>query len=262
MTFGKRARVPPSRILLEICTGSVTDALAAWAAGADRIELNTALETGGLTPSPGMTEALLSRIRIPVIIMLRPVTGGFCYDETHFQAMLRDTEWIRSSGAKGVALGILDEKGLVDIPRCRQLIRRLDGMETVFHRAFDAVPDPYEALEMLADLGFSRILTSGQGITAAEGTETIANLVGKSRGRLEILPGGGIRPANVLSLLRQTGCNQVHASLSAESTSAPGADRGNIRQDTSPNPWDRHRTIDTDLVRQMREILAAPGIRA
>ena len=37
--------------LLEICCGSFEDVKTAWQNGADRVELNSALYLGGLTPS-------------------------------------------------------------------------------------------------------------------------------------------------------------------------------------------------------------------
>ena len=40
-------------VLLEVCTASLDDAVAAEAGGADRIELNSSLLQGGLTPSLG-----------------------------------------------------------------------------------------------------------------------------------------------------------------------------------------------------------------
>ncbi len=95
--------------------------------------------------------------------------------------------------------------------RCR-LIRDLIGArEAVFHRAFDVVPDPIRALDELIDLGFTRVLTSGQQPTALQGGVLLRRLVEHSRGRIEVLPGGGIRPHNVGQLFAATGCTQIHA---------------------------------------------------
>ena len=89
----------------------------------------------------------------------------------------------------------------------------LRGREAVFHRAFDVTPDPHAALETLVELGVTRVMTSWQKPTATEGAGLIVKLIEQARGRIEVLPAGGIRPHNVRELIAATGCNQVHASL-------------------------------------------------
>jgi copper homeostasis protein len=84
--------------------------------------------------------------------------------------------------------------------------------EAVFHRAIDVVPEPLETLEILASLGVKRVLTSGQQPTVREGVPLIAEMVGRMAGRMEILPGGGIRMMDVAGIVRDTGVNQVHVS--------------------------------------------------
>lgn len=198
------------KVLVEICCGSVDDAVEAEAGGAHRVELCSALFLGGLTPSLGVLSEAIARVKIPVMAMIRPRPGGFCYSEAEFAAMMRDVDLAAACGASGVVFGILNEDGQVDIPRCRRLVAHAGTVETVFHRAFDVTPDPLIALETLIELGFDRVLTSGQRVSAPEGADLIAALVARSSGRIEVLPGGGIRPENAAELLARTGCNQVH----------------------------------------------------
>src|SRR5437868_5876281 len=110
-----------SSILLEICVGSADDALAAVAAGADRLELNSAVSLGGLTPSAGLFAEVRRRVNVPVIAMVRPRPGGFVYSETDFAAMLWDAEALMAAGADGLAFGILTLAGEIDRNRCRTL---------------------------------------------------------------------------------------------------------------------------------------------
>ena len=204
-----------SRVLLELCVDSVTDAIAAERGGTDRVELNAAYALDGLTPSLGALVEARAHVRLPIIAMLRPRPGGFCYDDAEFRVMQRDADLLLKHGADGLAFGILRPDRTIDADRCRAIVRQCGPRDAVFHRAFDEVPDPLRALEELIDLGFRRVLTSGQQPTATAGTELLHKLSECAAGRIEILPGGGVRPANVQDLVARTGCTQVHTSLRA-----------------------------------------------
>lgn len=204
---------------LEICTASVTDTVIAEAAGADRVELNTALPLGGLTPSPGMVRLALQQVSIPVIAMARPRESGFCYSEQEFQTLLDDVQWLVEAGVAGVAFGVLDEHGSVDVARCRQVLDRLgENQLAVFHRAFDLVTDKSTALETLIECGVDRVMTSGGAETAWQGRASIAELVRQATNRIEILPAGGIRVDHATNLVAETGVTQIHAGLSEQAT--------------------------------------------
>lgn len=202
-------------VVVEVCVESVDDAVAAARGGAGRIELNAALSLDGLTPSPGLLIETRRAVKVPIITMARPRAGDFAYSASEFRVLRRDVEFALSHGADGVAFGILTPDRRIDARRCRAMVREVtrDNREAVFHRAFDAVADPFEALEQLIDLGVRRVMTSGGKPTALEGMAVIADLVRRAAGRIEILPAGGIRPVNVRRVVSQTGCDQVHSSL-------------------------------------------------
>ena len=248
-------------MLLELCVASLDDALVAEQGGADRIELNSALSLGGLTPSLGLLSAVRAAISLPIIAMIRPRAGGFHYRSGEFICMQRDVDLTLSHGAEGIAFGILDEDGNIDLPRCRQIMRQAAGRPVVFHRAFDVVPDPAIALEQLIDLGIARVLTSGGAETAIAGAETIRRLREQAAGRIEILPGSGIRPHNVAALLAITGCEQIHASLSALGYDRSTQARPEIRFAVDPPPADRYRATDGQAVNAMRQALDAIAAR-
>jgi len=199
-----------ARVLLEICCGSLDDALEAGAGGADRVELCSSLFHGGLTPSFGSLVEAKKRLDIPVIFMARPRGGGFCYTEPEMAAMERDAEMAVAQGADGVVFGILTEDGRVDRARTKRLRDLLGSREAVFHRAFDVTPDPFQALDELVDLGITRILTSGQCDTVMEGLPLIAKLVEYAGDRIQIMPGGGIKPYHFDEVISRTGFGQVH----------------------------------------------------
>jgi len=128
--------------------------------------------------------------------------------------------------------------------------------EVVFHRAFDLVPDPFDALEQLIDLGLKRIMTSGQEPSALSGAETISALYEQAAGRIEILPAGGINGETAAALLERTGCTQIHASLSMAQRDLSANPAGRVKFN-SPTvvPEDRFKGTDGDAVRKMRALL-------
>jgi copper homeostasis protein len=199
--------------MLEVAVASVEDALAAQEGGADRLELSAALALGGLTPSLGTLIEVKAVARLPVLVLVRPRPGGFAYSEAEFRVMQRDADLALEHGADGIVLGILTPDGKVDADRCRRLVRQAGDRAAVFHRAFDVSPDPIAALEQVIDLGFRRVMTSGQEETAYNGASTIAELIRRAAGRIEVLPAGGVNRFTVADVLARTGCNQVHASL-------------------------------------------------
>ena len=227
-----------SRRILEVCLTSADEAKGAELAGADRLELNAALALDGLTPSPGVLQSVRKATSLPIIAMLRPQPGGFCLGDADFAAMQTDAEWLCEAGVAGIAVGILQTDGSIDLPRCRRLRETVsDRAAVVFHRAFDMTPDPFVALEQLIDLGFTRVMTSGGARTALDGADVICQLIERARERIAILPAGGIAPANVRELVARTGCRQVH---------------GSFRERCSPNG-----ATDVSAVAAVRELLDA-----
>ncbi len=198
---------------IEICCGSYEDVLAAQAGGADRAELCSALFFGGLSPSAG-TFLMAQETGLPIAAMVRPREGGFCYSGAEFETMCRDAEFFIEHGAEGIVFGCLNRDGTVDEEKTAILCALAGGRcKAVFHRAFDLCKTPAEeTAEQLYRLGVGRILTSGKRAAAAEGAAVIAALRRQMAGRMEILPGSGIRPHTVARLLAETGCDQIHAS--------------------------------------------------
>ncbi|MDB4533857.1 hypothetical protein N9242_03225 [Vicingaceae bacterium] len=204
-------------VIVEVCIASVEDAIVAERGGADRVELNAALQLGGLTPSIGLLREVKSAISIPVITMLRPRAGNFSYAESEFQVMLRDADLLLENGANGLAFGFLNDGCGVDTKRTRAICRRVGAAEAVFHRAFDFTHDMTGATDQLIDCGIKRLMTSGGKQTAMKGIDQIRKIVDFAAGRIEVLPASGIGPDNALAIIQKTACNQLHGSFSIPS---------------------------------------------
>jgi copper homeostasis protein len=199
-------------VILEIAANSVASALAAQNGGAGRVELCSALELGGLTPSYGKIALARERLTIPLYVLIRPRAGDFLYNDLECETMLRDIEACAKAGCDGVVLGVLDADGHVDMDRCRSLISAAGSMGVTFHRAFDLTRDPLAALEDVITLGCERLLTSGQQTSALEGATLIRALVEQSRERIVVMPGAGIAAENIVELAKLTGTREFHAS--------------------------------------------------
>jgi copper homeostasis protein len=246
-----------SKVVLEVCCGSLEDALAAARGGADRVELCAGLCVGGITPSLGAIREARARLAIPMVVLVRPRGAGFCYRETERASMERDLDVALQEGAEGVATGALHEDGSIDTETCARWRRMIGTREAVFHRAFDFTPNPFRALDQLVDLGFTRVLTSGQRTTALEGAETLRRLIEHARGRIEVLPGGGIRLHNVLRLVSETGCRQVHLTAFRSEADPSTQARPELGLFAEHPPGDQYQVTDPELVRRIAEALGA-----
>jgi len=197
------------KVTVEICAEGLTSALAAGQGGADRVELCENLAVGGVTPGPGAIAVASERLAIPVHVLIRPRGGDFAYSDSEFQAMMRDIPIARSLGASGVVLGCLNREKQVDRERLARLIDVARPLSVTFHKAFDATPDPFEALGALIELGVDRVLTSGHASTAMEGLATLAKLTRLGAARIAVMAGGSIRLDQVRTIIG-AGVREIH----------------------------------------------------
>lgn len=200
--------------MIEICCGSYEDALNAYRGGAKRIELNSALHLGGLTPSIGSLKLTKKNTDLKVICMVRPRGAGFCYSEVEFVQMMVEAKDLLENGADGLAFGFLLENHEIDIERTKQMVDLIKSYqkEAVFHRAYDCVNDPYSSIETLIDLKIDRLLTSGLQAKAMDGKELIKELQAKYGDKIELLAGSGVNASNGQEMILSTGIDQIHSS--------------------------------------------------
>ncbi|KKC40909.1 copper homeostasis protein CutC [Devosia epidermidihirudinis] len=216
-----------SRVLLEVCVADAASLAAAVVGGADRVELCSALEQGGLTATPGLM-ALAAAAPVPVRALIRPRSGDFVFDEADVASMLADIAYARALGLSGVVLGASRPDGSLDLEVLARLVRASAGLSLSLHRAIDLVPDIAAATEAAIQLGFDTVLTSGGAATAIEGVENIAKAHAVAAGRATIMPGSGVSPDNVGALLARVPVAAVHStcSVAAHAPSAPAVRLG------------------------------------
>jgi copper homeostasis protein len=225
-------------VTLEVCVDSAKGLAEAVAGGADRIELCAALALGGLTPSAGLVD-LASRCGVPVVAMIRPRPGDFVWSDAEVAMMETEIATMRAAGLAGVVLGASLPDGRLDAAVLQRLVSVASGnrflaryrtgafegsdaemsktlipFTLTLHRCIDLAPDLDQALDMAISLGFHRILTSGGAATAEAGATQIAAMVRQAAGRISVMPGSGVTPANA-ALLKGLGITDLHGSCSA-----------------------------------------------
>jgi len=197
-------------MIVEVCASSLQSAMAAQRAGADRIELCAELGVGGITPSYGMLQRVRDSVSLPVHVLIRPRSGHFTYSEAEFEIMCRDITQCAGMGFDGVVAGILLDDLSLDQKRLEKLLALRGGMHFTFHRAFDWLPDPMEALERLEALGVDAVLSSGQASTAVEGLPLLTAMQ-DAASHCTVMPGAGIGPDNAITF-RDLGFRAIHLS--------------------------------------------------
>ncbi|EGN93104.1 hypothetical protein SERLA73DRAFT_189940 [Serpula lacrymans var. lacrymans S7.3] len=214
------------KILLEVCVDSVESALAAVRGGADRLEVCGNLGFGGgTTPSIGLLRSIQSATPgIPIMAMVRPRVGDFLYSTSEIEVMLEDIRAFKRHSVQGVVFGVLTEEGSIDVEKTKLLVGEASPLEVCFHRAFDLTGDVYRAFgDILSISGITRILTSGQGVSAPASLEVLASLMQSAKSQsetpglrqLRILPGSGINASSikkVCDVLLPQGLREVHLS--------------------------------------------------
>lgn len=236
--------------MLEVCVDTLSAAVLAVSAGAQRIELSSQLSVGGLTPSTELIGRVRDAIAVPLIVLVRSRAGDFVYDASERDTMFNQAEKIATLGVDGIAIGGLSSAKTLDLDWLGSLTTCIDIREWVMHRAFDEIVDQSTAMEQLISIGFQRILTSGIPGNALDGVTRLQQLNQWSGGRIEILPAGGIRSENALAILQSTNCSQLHGSFRSQATDAP----------TPPNDTSCDTdtaSLDTASIRTTRQIIDA-----
>lgn len=241
---------------MEATVDNVTSAINAAMGGASRIELCSALSEGGLTPSIGLLKVVKSLVDdVPVFVMIRPRRGiDFVYSKDEILVMKSDINNLKAAGADGFVFGILTPDGDVEEFVCAELLHLCKPLPVTFHRAFDVTRDPVQSLEVIIKLGFTRILTSGQSLSAESGVSLLAKLNEIANNRIIIVPAAGINEKNLAYVLRETRVKEFHAS--ARSKISFSRNEKTCPMGASDTDADLLIT-DSDLVRKLVDISSA-----
>ncbi|MBP9070592.1 MAG: copper homeostasis protein CutC, partial [Bacteroidia bacterium] len=198
----------------------IESCLIAQKAGAHRIEFCNDYKSGGIAPSFQEIAKARQLIKIPLHVIIR-----FKKDEVK---LMEEAIWFCNKfKIDGVVFGVLKENS-IDILSCVKLVELARPMKCTFHRYIDKCLNMNESIEHLIDIGFDNVLTSGGKETALEGMETIAKLQQSYGDKINIIPGGGIRPDNIKQIKQITRCTSFHSA--ALDTISKNADENTIKE--------------------------------
>ena len=210
--------------ILEVCAFNIQSAIIGEKAGAKRAELCDNPLEGGTTPSYGTIYSTRNKISIELYPIIRPRAGSYFYDDDEFEIILKDIGVCKTLGCDGISVGVQKKDGTIDGNRLRRIVDVAFPMGVTCNRAFDGVPDPFAALEVIIDSGCERILTSGLKSAAPDATAVIRQLIEKADSRIVIMPGAGINSKNIQKMILETGATEYHTSGRIKMNDAASAD--------------------------------------
>ena len=235
---------------LEIIAFNVPSCAAAETAGAQRIELCDNPAEGGTTPSYGFIKEARKILSIPLFPIIRPRGGDFLYSDEEFECIKNDITICKNFGCDGVVTGLLKADGTIDKKRTEILVKLAFPLPLTFHRAFDRVMDAEQALEDCIEVGCKRILTSGLYPNVEEGLQNLKKLMLQANERIIIMPGSGVRAANIKNILEQTGTKEIHSSARKLIPSLM-----NYKNKNLPETLQTY-FVDEEEIKQMRKLMS------
>ena len=198
-------------LIFEACVETLEDALAAEKRGANRIELCSALNQDGLTPSAELTMQCVQNLSIPVMAMVRPRGEGFVYTEAEIRQMEAEIEFFRQAGVAGVVFGLLTKDDTIDIANTSRLARLAFPLEVTFHKAIDYSNDILKSFQKLNVIdGITRVLTSGGMDTAWNGRKVMKQMQELPDRQIKIIAAGKVLPENRAQIAEFTGVSELH----------------------------------------------------
>lgn len=198
-------------LIFEACVETLEDALSAERRGANRIELCSALDQDGLTPSEELTKQCVQNLSIPVMAMVRPRGGNFVYTEEELRQMEAEIEFFKQSGVAGVVFGLLTESGDIDVENTSRLARLAMPLDVTFHKAIDCSNDILKSFQQLNSInGITRVLTSGGMDTAWNGRNVLKQMQDLQGRRIKIIAAGKVLPDNREQIAAFTGVSELH----------------------------------------------------
>lgn len=101
-------------MILEVIATNVEDCIVIENCQAHRIELCCDLEKGGLTSDYETTKKACDSINIPIRVMIRNTDRDFVYSQLEFEQMKKDIEFVKTTKAEGIVIGILNSDNTID----------------------------------------------------------------------------------------------------------------------------------------------------
>ena len=208
------------KVIVECCANSVSSALTAIQAGANRIELCKNLENGGETPDYSDILELRNLTDIDLHILILPKANNFIYSNKDFKKIIEDIQFCKKNNINGVVIGALNKDLSINMKQTKELVEIARPMRVTFHRAFDTISKLENDLNKIIECGCNYLLTSGQKSNVSDGINNISKLLKLSNKKIKIIAGGGVNYNNIESLYK-IGVREFHLSGTEKNRSKP-----------------------------------------
>lgn len=201
--------------ILEVIACSVEDAIEAERGGANRLEIISRLDVGGLTPSLDLVREIKAKVSLPLRVMLRESEGYGVSGETEIEKLCAAAREFNAIGVDGIVLGFL-QNGEIDFGLTEKILSFAPNLKATFHHAFEDASNKFAAIEKLKKLAqIDRILSHGGSAEWTEKRELLDLYTQSAQPEIEILVGGGV-DADAIKLLREkTSVREFHVGSAA-----------------------------------------------
>ncbi|WP_162140290.1 copper homeostasis protein CutC [Haploplasma axanthum] len=198
-------------MLLEVIATTLKEAIDIESSGADRIELVTGIKEGGLTPSIGLIEKIVNSVKIPVMVMVRPHSKSFVYDNNDLEVIIEDIKRIRLTNAYGIVFGALTKDNQIDEEVLKKVIDAKGNLSLTFHRAIDRSRDLIESMNILKNYDIDRILTSAGSDSVVDSIELLSQMNEIAiKNDIILLAGSGLNITNIKDFVTKANVSEVH----------------------------------------------------
>ncbi|MBC1634715.1 copper homeostasis protein CutC [Listeria welshimeri] len=210
--------------MLEVIVQNPRDAYLAEQYGANRMEVVSAISEGGLTPSFGAIKEIVRVSNLPAMMMIRPHSFSFVYDESARIVMERDIAFAKEVGVQGIVYGGITEDGNIDRALLEKVIDWKGDLDLTFHRALEATKDIEASYKVLREYGkdINQLLTSGGTRSALDSLPRLKRWIQDSKENpdsFQILVGSGVKPENIATFQATLNHTDYHVGSAAREAS-------------------------------------------
>ncbi|MBC1447927.1 copper homeostasis protein CutC [Listeria welshimeri] len=210
--------------MLEVIVQNPRDAYLAEQYGANRMEVVSAISEGGLTPSFGAIKEIVRVSNLPAMMMIRPHSFSFVYDESARIVMERDIAFAKEVGVQGIVYGGITEDGNIDQALLEKVIDWKGDLDLTFHRALEATKDIEASYKVLREYGkdINQLLTSGGTRSALDSLPRLKRWIQDSKENpdsFQILVGSGVKPENIATFQATLNHTDYHVGSAAREAS-------------------------------------------
>jgi copper homeostasis protein len=205
--------------ILEIIVCTVEDAVAAERGGANRLEIISHYEVGGLTPSFDLVREVTSTVKIPARVMLRESEPFVVSDAREIESLRDSARAFARLPIEGFVLGFLKEAPggfSVDHDLVSSVLACAPNLKATFHRAFEKLPDPAGAIsELKRHPQIDCILSRGHGEAWTAELNRFIEWERAARPEIRMLLGGGINEDAIKIFCKASPIRAFHVGLAA-----------------------------------------------